>query len=116
MCAVLFILWGISFYLYIQLKRRIAEEFKKYNNKFTESGNAVADAMKVAFDNIKKNTRSENTYQTSMTEVKARVHRLEQHISREKVRGVKFPNMFSAIKDKSNIKNKQNERRDKQAN
>lgn len=107
------ILWGISFYLYMQLKRRTAEEFKKYNVKFVESGNAITDTLRVAFDNIKKNTRSANQLQSPLTELKARVHRIEQHISRIKVQGMPLSSAFPEEKEKSKITNQKNERRNK---
>ena len=80
--GTLFVLWGTSLHLHIQLKRRTAEEFKKYNYKFVESGNAITDTLKVAFDNIKKNNRSLGQIQAPMSELKVRVHRVEQAVQR----------------------------------
>lgn len=100
----LFILWGISFYLYIQLKRRTVQEFQKYNNKFVESGNAITDTLRVAFDNIKKNTRSLSQLQSPLAELKARIHRVEQAVQRLPNTTAK-PSVQSNQQQKTNQKN-----------
>lgn len=111
-----FILWGISFYLYVQLKRRTVEEFQKYNSKFIESGNAITDTLKVAFDNVKKSSRDLSQVQSSVTEHKAKIHRLEQHIARIKVQGMSLKDAFPEVNQKYSKTKQKNERRNQQAN
>ncbi len=106
------------------------EEFKKYNNKFVESGNTITEALKTAFDNVKKNNNSINKIESSLTEQNARVHKIERLLSRVPAARGMLPDVIPAenkeikeTKSKLTVINKQllalkreqkNERRNQQ--
>lgn len=82
-------IWVALFYLYLQLKRRVSEEFEKYNIKFVESGNAITDTLKVAFDNIKKTSTEQQRLNAKLREYNSKLHRVEQHQHRLASIGIK---------------------------
>ena len=105
--STLAVLWVIAFYLYVQLKRRISEEFLKYNNRFAESGNAITDTLKIAFDQLKKNNTDHNKINSKLTEYSSKIHRLEQIHNRT------YRDKDIGIKINEDINNENEQRRNK---
>lgn len=54
-----------------------------HKKSLTEAGNAITDTLRIAFDNLKRNSGEHNKINTKLTEHNSRIHRLEQHINRK---------------------------------
>jgi len=79
---VLFGLCGYLIYQNMQLARKIIEQNIAHKKSLAEAGNAITETLRVAFDNLKKNTTEHGKFNSKFVEHNSRIHRLEQHISR----------------------------------
>ena len=68
------------FYIYKirPTQQSFQESLKKQKVMFIESGNAITDTLKVAFENLKKTSNDQHKTSTKLTEYNSRLHRLEQ--------------------------------------
>lgn len=80
---VLFVVCGYLWYKHIQLGRRLKEQDIDHKKALTDAGNAITDTLRVAFDNLKRNTGEHNKIHAKLTEHNSRIHRLEQNINRK---------------------------------
>lgn len=69
-----------TFYIYKirPTQQSFQESLKKQKAMFIESGNAITDTLKVAFENLKKTSNDQHKTSTKLTEYNSRLHRLEQ--------------------------------------
>jgi len=69
-----------TFYIYKirPTQQSFQESLKKQKVMFIESGNAITDTLKVAFENLKKTSNDQHKTSTKLTEYNSRLHRLEQ--------------------------------------
>ena len=65
-----------------KLVRKLNEQEEKQKKALAEAGNAITDTLRVAFDNLKRNTSEHNKINAKLNEYNARIHRLEQHNNR----------------------------------
>lgn len=79
---VLFIMCGYIMYRHVLLERKVKEQDESHRKAIVNSGNAITDTLRVAFDNLKRNASDHNKINGKITEHNSRIHRLEQHISR----------------------------------
>ena len=121
---LLLISWVLFLRAIFKFKKRIEENFKKQNEKFVESGNAITDTLKVAFDNIKKNSNAISKLQSTLAEQNTKIYRIEQRLSR--LTGHKEPSKIARVVEEekreivvnkkhnvNNNNNKTDENRDK---
>jgi predicted phage gp36 major capsid-like protein len=68
------------FYIYKirPTQQSFQESLKKQKVMFIESGNAITDTLKVAFENLKKTSNDQSKTNAKLTEYNSRLHRLEQ--------------------------------------
>jgi predicted phage gp36 major capsid-like protein len=68
------------FYIYKirPTQQSFQESLKKQKAMFIESGNAITDTLKVAFENLKKSSNDQHKTNEKLTEYNSRLHRLEQ--------------------------------------
>lgn len=68
------------FYIYKirPTQQSFQESLKKQKAMFIESGNAITDTLKVAFENLKKTSNDQSKTNAKLTEYNSRLHRLEQ--------------------------------------
>ena len=68
------------FYIYKirPTQESFTESLKKQKMMFIESGNAITDTLKVAFENLKKISNDQSKTNAKLTEYNSRLHRLEQ--------------------------------------
>lgn len=68
------------FYIYKirPTQQSFTESLKKQKMMFIESGNAITDTLKVAFENLKKTSNDQSKTNAKLTEYNSRLHRLEQ--------------------------------------
>lgn len=66
----------------MKIEKRIAQQDLQHKKALAEAGSAITDTLKIAFDNLKKNTADHNKLNAKLTEHNSRLHRLEQHITR----------------------------------
>jgi predicted phage gp36 major capsid-like protein len=73
---------GLIYIFYIYKIRPTQQSFieslKKQKMMFIESGNAITDTLKVAFENLKKTNNDQSKTNAKLTEYNSRLHRLEQ--------------------------------------
>lgn len=69
-----------TFYIYKirPTQQSFQESLKKQKAMFIESGNAITDTLKVAFENLKKSSNDQHKTNAKLTEYNSRLHRLEQ--------------------------------------
>lgn len=73
---------GYLVYRTVQLDRKIKEQDIAHKKALAEAGNAITETLRVAFDNLKKNSNEHGKLNSKLVEHNSRIHRLEQHISR----------------------------------
>lgn len=69
-------------YKFYFIKKLIDKQGIDQKKQMAEAGSAITETLKVAFDNLKKNTSDHNKINNKITEHGSRIHRIEQHISR----------------------------------
>jgi len=79
---VLFVLYGYLVHQHALLKRKLEEHNALQKKALAEAGNAITETLRVAFDNLKKNTNEHGKFNSKFVEHNSRIHRLEQHTSR----------------------------------
>lgn len=82
---MLFLLIGANVYLAykaMQLQKQLNKLDKDHKKQLAEAGNAITDTLRVAFDNLKRNTGDHNKINSKLTEHNSRIHRLEQNMNR----------------------------------
>lgn len=82
-----------------KIEQELKADVKKQKTNIIESGSAIADTLKVAFDNLKRNTSDHNKINSTLTEYNSRIHRLEQNHNRL------VKDKHSQVKINDNIKN-----------
>jgi citrate synthase len=106
--AIMFLYWTQR-----KSNKQTNDEFKKQKNNYVESGNAITDAMKVAYDNLKQQRHRLDVLKKNLADLNARLHRLEQQRSRDADR--KLLTISPTVEEETirKIKTQQkNERRD----
>jgi hypothetical protein len=82
---LIFSLYAICGYLLhkqVKILRMLKEQDITHKKSLAEAGSAITETLKVAFDNLKKNSNDHNKFNTKIVEHNSRIHRVEQHISR----------------------------------
>lgn len=82
---VLFVICGYLLYQHVQLERRVKEQDKAHKKALADAGSAITDTLKIAFDNLKKNSSEHNKVNNKLTEHTGRIHRLEQQFQRTRL-------------------------------
>jgi hypothetical protein len=81
---LLFLLVSANVYLIykaIDLQKQLNKLDKDHKKQLVDAGNAITDTLKVAFDNLKRNSSEHNKINSKLTEYNSRIHRLE-HMNR----------------------------------
>jgi hypothetical protein len=60
----------------------LKEQNSTHKKLLAEAGSAITETLKVAFENLKKNSNDHGKFNAKIVEYNSRIHRLEQHISR----------------------------------
>jgi ribosomal 50S subunit-associated protein YjgA (DUF615 family) len=108
MFVILLVEIYVSYKLYVLYKRlnKLEEGSKKQLN---EAGNAIADTLRVVFDNLKRQGSKLDKLSSKYTEYQTRFHRLEQTTQRL------LSNTDKETPTKQNLEENKNERRNTKA-
>jgi hypothetical protein len=102
--VALFLLYGVAGYLLyrnVRLKRQLKEQDISHKRALAEAGNAIADTLKVAFENIKQHNAKINKLDKKLLECQTRFNRFEQYT----VKNIKIDNIKkSGDADKNSLK------------
>ena len=82
---ILFVLLSLDVYLIYKsykLEKRLNTQAQDQKKQLVEAGNAITDTLKIAFDNLKRNSSDHNKINAKISEHNSRIHRLEQHENR----------------------------------
>jgi cell shape-determining protein MreC len=60
-----------------KIHQRFIEQDESHKTALSEAGNAITDTLKVAFEQLKKNSVENNRTNNKITELNSKVHRLE---------------------------------------
>lgn len=64
------------------LEKKLNEKSTEHQKRLSDAGDAITDTLRVAFDNLKRNSNDHQKINAKLTEYNSRIHRLEQHIGR----------------------------------
>ena len=89
LCALL-IAYSVRYYYQIKkLQQKIIEQDDAHKRALATAGNAIADTLKVAFEQLKKNNSDHAKINSKLTDYNSRIHRLEQNMNRSVKGGLK---------------------------
>ena len=97
--CVLLVAYSVRTYYQIKkLHQKFIQQDESHKKALSEAGNAITDTLKVAFEQLKKNSIDHSKINSKTTELSSRLHRLEQQQIRTTRDGI----------NKINIEKKQN--------
>lgn len=79
---ILYAFCGYLLYLNNKTLRKIQEQDIAHKKSLVEAGNAITETLRVAFDNLKRNTTDHNKINSKIVEHSGRIHRLEQYVGK----------------------------------
>lgn len=102
--TVMFSVSGYFIYEMFQLNKKMTKKIEEQKKALSDAGSAISDTLRVAFDNLKRNTAEHNKINAKLNEHNSRIHRLEQHNNRSIRDGLKRPNTIERETDDENYK------------
>lgn len=99
--VTLFSVSGYFVYEMFKLKKMLKRHNEEQKKALTEAGNAITDTLRVAFDNLKRNSADHNKINAKLTEHNSRIHRLEQFNNRNAQDDRKQPKIIQERKDEN---------------
>ena len=85
---------GYFIYEMFRLNKALLKQNEDQKKALAEAGNAITETLRVAFDNLKRNTAEHNKINAKLNEHNSRIHRLEQYNNRNIRDGLKRPNII----------------------
>ena len=89
LCALLIAYSVRSYYQIKKLQQKIIEQDDAHKRALATAGNAIADTLKVTFEQLKKNNSDHAKINIKLTDYHSRIHRLEQNMNRSVKDGLK---------------------------
>jgi gamma-glutamylcysteine synthetase len=100
--VLLFSVSGYFIYEMFKLNKALIKQNEDQRKALAEAGNAITDTLRVAFDNLKRNTAEHNKINAKLNEHSSRIHRIEQHNNRNIRDGLKRTNIIEKEKEDEN--------------
>lgn len=77
LCVLLVAFSVRTHYQIKKIHQKFIEQDESHKKALSEAGNAITDTLKVAFEQLKKNSVENNRTNNKITELNSKVHRLE---------------------------------------